>query len=101
MKLSVPALGAALALAAAGAVTGATPAAAGDTTGCWRNLGCVGGPAYGYAPPRPAYGYAPYRPAGGYYAYGAPAYGGECYTVRRRFVDDWGRVMVRRTRVCD
>ena len=99
MKSSVSALAAGLVLAAAAAI--ATPASAGDSTGCWRHLGCVGGPAYGYAPPAPAYGYPPYRPAGGYYADVAPSYGEECYTVRRRFVDDWGRVVIRRTRVCE
>lgn len=29
-----------------------------------------------------------------------PAYA-DCYTVRRRLVDDYGRVFVRRVRVCD
>jgi len=49
-------------------------------------------PAYSY----PAYSY----PAPGYYgtsAYAAPS----CYTVRRRFVDAWGRVVVRREDVCE
>ena len=32
-------------------------------------------------------------------AYAAPAY--DCYVVRRRFVDDWGRTFVRRERVCE
>jgi hypothetical protein len=51
-------------------------------------------PAYSY----PAYGYPayPYR-ASGVTVYGAPA----CYVVRRRFVDGWGRVIVRRERVCE
>ena len=98
MRLSVRALGAVLALAAGGAITTGTPVAAGESTGCWRHLGCVGGPAYGYAPPSPAYGYGPRRAASGYYA---PAYGGRCYTVPQRFLDDWGRVVVQGTRVCD
>jgi hypothetical protein len=36
-------------------------------------------------------------------AYAAPAYGygGDCYVVRRRFVDDWGRTFVRRETVCE
>ena len=36
-------------------------------------------------------------------AYAAPAYGyaGECYEVRRRFVDDWGRTFIRRETVCE
>jgi hypothetical protein len=99
MQFSVPTLATAatLALAAAGAVTTASPAHAGASTGCWRHLGCVGAP--GFAPPPPAYGYAPYRRAGGYY--GGPAYDDDCYMVRRRFVDDWGRVVIRRTRVCE
>ena len=60
-------------------------------------------PAYSY----PAYSYPAYPVTAypgsngtGYYGagyYGAPA----CYTVRRRFVDDWGRVFVRRTQVCE
>ena len=32
-------------------------------------------------------------------AYAVPAE--ECYTVRRRFVDDWGRVYFRRQTVCE
>src|SRR5918994_1041290 len=34
-------------------------------------------------------------------AYAAPVYGygGDCYVVRRRFVDDWGRTFVRRETV--
>ena len=32
-------------------------------------------------------------------AYAAPA--DECYVVRRRFVDDWGRVYFRRQTVCE
>lgn len=64
-----------------------------------------GAPAYsyGYAPAY-SYGYAPaysygYAPAyyGGGYAYAAPT----CYTRRVREIDDWGRVLVRRVRVCD
>ncbi len=53
---------------------------------------------YGYAP-APAYGYTPVYggPAYGY----APAYGPECYTVRRRMIDEFGDVYVRRVRVCD
>ena len=107
MRLSVRALGAVLGLAAGGAITTGTPAAAGESTGCWRHLGCIGGPAYGYAPPPAAYGYAPPPPAYGYgprraaSGYYAPAYGGRCYTVPQRFLDDWGRVVVQGTRVCD
>lgn len=54
--------------------------------------GVIGGLALGALAARPAY------PS--YYA--APVYAGpDCYTVRRRFVDDWGRVYVRRERVCE
>jgi hypothetical protein len=91
--LQAAALSAGLALTTLAATL---PAAAGESTGCWRHLGCNG---QGYAPPPPRY--APYRAPVGYYGYGAPVYGGDCYTVRRRFVDDWGRVVVRRTRVCE
>jgi hypothetical protein len=38
------------------------------------------------------------RPA--YAAPIAPGYG-DCYVVRRRFIDDWGRTFVRRETVCD
>lgn len=63
---------------------------------------------YGYVPAyQPSYGYYPsygygYSPVtyGGYY--GAPAYSYQptCYVRRVRLVDDWGRVIVRRSRVC-
>jgi len=33
-------------------------------------------------------------------AYAAPVYG-DCYEVRRRFVDAWGRTFVRRETVCE
>jgi hypothetical protein len=67
------------------------------------NSYAYGAPAYGYGY-APSYGYAPaysygYAPAyyGGGYAYAAPT----CYTRRVREVDDWGRVLVRRVRICD
>jgi hypothetical protein len=44
---------------------------------------------YGYAAP------AGYYPADGY------GYGPGCYTVRRRYVDAWGGVVIRQVRVCD
>ena len=87
---------AALALGGAALVT-ALPAEAGASTGTWRS-GMVAGP-YG-----PGY-YGP--PDRGPRAY-REGYRGisrdedeDCYTVRRRFVDDWGRVIVRRERVCE
>ncbi len=58
--------------------------------------GVIGGLALGALASQPAYSY----PSPAYY--GAPAYGDSgCYTVRRRFVDDWGRVVIRRTEVCE
>jgi hypothetical protein len=71
--------------------------------------GLIGGLALGALASAPAYSYPAYSypayPAGyagdsGYYgasAYGAPV----CYVVRRRVVDAWGRVFVRRTQVCE
>jgi hypothetical protein len=98
MQFSVPTLATAatLALAAAGAVT-SQPRPRRSKHWLLAAFSCVGAP--GFAPPPPAYGYAPYRRAGGYY--GGPAYDDDCYMVRRRFVDDWGRVVIRRTRVCE
>ncbi|AWM86782.1 hypothetical protein [Microvirga sp. 17 mud 1-3] len=73
------------------------PAEAGASTGTWRN-GMVEGP----------YGPGYYGPDRGPHAYYREGYRGiardedeDCYTVRRRFVDDWGRVIVRRERICD
>jgi len=55
--------------------------------------GVVGGLALGALAARPAYPN---------YYYGAGAYNGPpCYTVRRRFVDNWGRYVVRSERVCE
>jgi hypothetical protein len=55
--------------------------------------GVVGGLALGALATRPAYGY-------GYGAYAPVEYGGECFIERRRTVDPWGRVIVRRVRTC-
>jgi hypothetical protein len=42
------------------------------------------------------------RPAYAAPVYGvAPAYGDDCYVVRRRFVDAWGRTFTRRETVCE
>ena len=42
------------------------------------------------------------RPAYAAPVYGvAPAYGEDCYVVRRRFVDAWGRTLIRRETVCE
>jgi len=86
-------------------LAGAAPAEARWRAGPAFALGAVGGlalgsaiaagarPAYGYAP-APAYGYAPVYGEG-------PAYGPDCYTVRRRMVDEFGDVYIRRVRVCE
>jgi hypothetical protein len=66
--------------------------------------GVVGGLALGAlaaGAARPAYG-APVAPGYAYPAYGRPAYyGGDCYEVRRRYVDDWGRRFTRIETVCN
>ena len=49
--------------------------------------GLVGGAALGTL----GYGYPYYAPA---------AYGGECFVVRRKFVDWWGNLVIRRKLVC-
>jgi hypothetical protein len=36
----------------------------------------------------------------GYASYGYPYYGEDCYVVRRRIVNPWGYVVVRRALVC-
>ena len=42
------------------------------------------------------------RPAYGAPVYGAaPVYDEDCYVVRRRYVDAWGRTIVRRETVCE
>ncbi len=59
--------------------------------------GVIGGLALGALAARPAYS-SPAYPT----YYGAPVYDApSCYTVRRRFVDDWGRVIIRREEVCE
>ena len=66
--------------------------------------GVIGGLALGALAASPAYSYPAYSyPA---YPVAAPSYygpgyyaGPSCYTVRRRFVDAWGQVFVRRTEV--
>jgi hypothetical protein len=97
---------------AASVLAWSTPAEAGATTGTWRN-GMRDGPYgpgyygpdgtfYGNGdgttriPPRRHFG----RPRGYYGSYRTPlTY--RCYWVERRFVDRWGRVAVRQTRVCE
>ena len=72
--------------------------------------GVIGGLALGALATRPAYSYPSYSyPAYSYPAYpvASPGYYGSevyvepaCYTVRRRYVDAWGQVFVRREQVC-
>jgi len=65
--------------------------------------GVIGGLALGALASRPAYAYPAY-PAYSTYPtyYGSPVYDEPtCYTVRRRLVDDWGRVFIRREQVCE
>jgi hypothetical protein len=118
------------ALVLSGALMAAAPATAGESTGRWRDgsyatpygvvrpdygygyrphyrrgsnvggavaAGVIGGLALGALASRPAYAYPTYPTY-----YGSPVYDEPtCYTVRRRFVDDWGRVVIRRDQVCE
>lgn len=59
--------------------------------------GLVGGLALGALAARPAY--PAYYPG---YSYGTRVYDEpSCYTVSRRFVDEWGRRIIRREQVCE
>lgn len=90
------------ALALGGALlTHAAPAQAGP----WHHhhhggaiaAGVIGGLALGALAARPAYAYPAYPTY-----YGSPVYDPpSCYTVSRRFVDVWGRVVIRREEVCE
>lgn len=51
----------------------------------------------GYAPPPPPPGYLPPPPRRVYYEDEAPA----CYVKRRRYVDEYGDMIIRRERVCE
>jgi hypothetical protein len=79
------------------------PAEARSRRGAAIAAGVVGGLALGAiaaGAARPAYA-APVAPGYAYPAYGRPAYyGGDCYEVRRRYVDDWGRRFYRHETVC-
>ncbi len=120
----------AAALVLSGSLIVAAPVTAGESTGRWRDgsyatpygivrphrdygyrphhrrrsnvggavaAGVIGGLALGALAARPAYSYPAYPTYYGSRAYDAPS----CYTVRRRFVDDWGRVIIRREEVCE
>ncbi len=121
----------AAALVLSGSLMAAAPATAGESTGRWRDgsyatpygivrphrdygyrpyhhrrrsnvggavaAGVIGGLALGALAARPAYAYPAYPTY-----YGSAGYDPvSCYTVRRRFVDEWGRVIVRREEVCE
>lgn len=69
--------------------------------------GLIGGLALGALATAPAYSYPAYSyPA---YPVASPGYYGEttvyeapaCYTVKRRYVDGWGRTVIRREEVCE
>ena len=102
------------ALALGGTIFAAGPAAAGASTGAWRN-GMVAGPGgvgcydagcaarnYGY---RRSYGYRPVQEYRGYgygrHGYGRHGYGRDCYVERQRSTNRWGDVVIRRVRVCE
>jgi hypothetical protein len=65
--------------------------------------GVIGGLALGALAAGAANGaYAPVAPGYAVPAYGRRAYyGRDCYEVRRRYVDDWGRRFTRRETVCE
>jgi hypothetical protein len=83
------------------ALASSLPAAAGESTGTWRN-GMVEGP-YGPGYYGPGPGGGPRGHAYGYYRHHDHGWdgGGDCRTVRRRFVNSWGDVVIRREEVCD
>lgn len=101
------AAGLAAATLAGTAIASATPASA---QWGWRGgygwggpavaAGVVGGLALGALAARPYYYGAPYGYYGGYAPVGYGYGGGECFIERRRTVDPWGRVIVRRVRTC-
>ena len=93
----VLAAGLCLATLSGSMVSFSDPAEARSRRGAAIAAGVVGGLALGAI----AAGAA--RPAYAYPAYGRPAYygGDDCYQVRRRYVDDWGRRFTRIETVCE
>lgn len=66
--------------------------------------GLIGGLAVGAIAASASQGYGYGYPAYGYgqpVAYGYPAYSSECYVVRRKFVNQWGDLVIRREQVCE
>lgn len=99
---------------AASVVMGAAPASAGDRgigVGGAAALGALGGLAIGGAiASSNSGGYYPGKPVGVVAPPPEPVYverprrvyvESECYTQRRRYVDEFGDVTIRRVRVCD
>ncbi len=62
--------------------------------------GLIGGLALGALATSSAYA-APYYAGPRYVATLGYGYGSACTITKTRFVDDWGRVVVRKTKVCD
>src|SRR5215204_4611883 len=62
--------------------------------------GLIGGLALGALATSSAYA-APYYAGPRYVATPGYGYGSACTITKTRFVDDWGRVVVRKTKVCD
>jgi hypothetical protein len=67
--------------------------------------GLIGGLALGAlaaSASRPAYGYGyDARPVGyAYPAYGPGYYGGGCFIEKRKYVDEWGDLVIRRRKIC-
>ena len=89
---------AALTLGAVGTASAQHHGHWGGHGGHWGGFGpgFVGGLALGAAVGAPYYGGYGYY--GGPYAYD---YGPDCYLTRRVYIDDWGRRIIRRVRVCD
>jgi len=62
--------------------------------------GLIGGLALGALATSSAYA-APYYAGPRYVATPGYGYGSACTITKTRFVDDWGRVVIRKTKVCD
>ena len=100
--------GVAAAFISGAALVSSLPAAAGSSTGTWRN-GMVEGP---YGPGYYGRGYEGRGPYGHAYGYHRNRHDGwrhrdwgddeaDCRIVRRRIVNSWGDVIIRREEICD